>query len=460
MPVLPIPSANALVSKIANTIKTLRNRASSDTSERRPSRDSRLPINQLNNSHSNDIYHTTARYQKHAFHYVLKSLGYLPTPLLERLNTSLHGPNTKQYSNADAHLRLIIALNNKFKRPLRIDKLTTLRHKFAADAVAMQAPNVWQQTDNESKLPTEVSVEHSVMIRWQDKMIANADGDDMTVRCYQQDERNVDKTNIDKTVMLFFHGGGFCIGDLDTHHEFCHAVCRQTGWSVVSVDYRLAPEYSAPTALRDCLAAYAWLAEHCHTLGALPSRIVLSGDSAGGCLAILVAQQVTAPNATQWSNLGLDEAKITHSLQDLPRPLAQLPLYPVTDIETNYPSWALYGKGLLLDYNDVEVFDTAYMQHSTLTGSHPLTSPMNGNNAHMCPSYVVAAELDILRDEALIYADQLRDSSIETQTYTVLGAPHGFIHLMSIHKGLGHETAYIIDEFASFVRQLFAAKRN
>ncbi|AMN68645.1 alpha/beta hydrolase [Psychrobacter sp. P11G5] len=481
MPVLPIPSVNVLVSKIANTIKALRSRASSDASERSPSKGSsakgsKLLINHLNNSLSSDIHHSKASYQKHAFHYVLKGLGYLPTPLLERLNTSLQGSNTKQYPHADAHLRLIIALNNKLKRPLRIDKLTTLRHKFAADAVAMQAPNVWQQLDNDLKLPikdnaeinaknnaktsTQRKAETGATVRWQDEIIANADGDDMTVRCYQQHGQSVDETNRDKTVMLFFHGGGFCIGDLDTHHEFCHAVCRQTGWPVVSVDYRLAPEYAAPTALRDCLAAYEWLAEHCHTLGALPSRIVLSGDSAGDCLAILVAQQITAPDATQWLNLELDEKDMINKLQDLPSPLAQLPLYPVTDIETNYPSWALYGKGLLLDYNDVEVFDTAYMQHSTLTGSHPLTSPMHGNNTHMCPSYIVAAELDILRDEALVYADQLQDSRIATKTYTVLGAPHGFIHLMSIHKGIGHETAGIIDKFASFVRQLLTTKSD
>ncbi len=491
MPVLPIPSINVLISKIANTIKALRSRASNDASEHSPSKESPLkassvevssaknnqwPINHLNNSHSSDVYQPAVRYQNHAFHYVLKGLGYLPTPLLEKLNTSLHGPNNKQYPHADAHMRLIIALNNKLKRPLRIDKLPTLRKKFAADAVAMQAPNVWQQLDNDSKSPikdnAEINAKNNAKtsiqrkaetgatVRWQDESIANADGDDMTVRCYQQHKQSFDETNIDKTVMLFFHGGGFCIGDLDTHHEFCHAVCRQTGWPVVSVDYRLAPEYVAPTALRDCLAAYEWLAEHCHTLGALPSRIVLSGDSAGGCLAILVAQQVTAPDATQWLNLGLDEEDIIDKLQDLPSPLAQLPLYPVTDIETNYPSWALYGKGLLLDYNDVEVFDTAYMQHSTLTGSHPLTSPMHGNNTHICPSYIVAAELDILRDEALVYADQLQDSRIATKTYTVLGAPHGFIHLMSIHKGIGHETADIIDKFASFVRQLLTANSD
>lgn len=461
MPVLPKLSKNVVADKAVNAIKTLRKRTSCDTTEHHLLNDNRLFTKQLNKRYHNEFRHITAPYKKHHLHHVLKNLEALPTPLLERLNTLFHGADTQQYPHADAHMRLIMALSNKLKRPLSLDSLPTLRHKFAADTVAMQAPDVWQQIDKQSKPLTKANAENSATVRWQDNIVANADGGDMTVRCYQQHKQGDDETNRDKTVMLYFHGGGFCIGDLDTHHEFCHAVCRQTGWPVVSVDYRLAPEHAAPTALRDCLAAYEWLAEHCHTLGALPSRIVLSGDSAGGCLAILVAQQITAPDATQWLNLELDAEDIIDKLQRLPRPLAQLPLYPVTDIEANYPSWALYGKGLLLDYNDVEVFDSAYMQHSALTGSsHPLTSPMHGHNAHMCPSYIVVAELDILRDEALAYAEQLQENGIETQTRTVLGAPHGFIHLMSIHKSVGHETADIIGMFASFVRQLLTAKSD
>ncbi len=458
MPVLPIPSVNALVSKTANTIKNLRSRASTSSSELNPL--STSPLN--HRSASKNIDRTTARYKKHTLHYVLKALGYLPTPFLEKFNSTLHGPNTKQYPHSDAHLRLILALSNKLKQPLNIEKLPILRQKFAADTVAMQAPAVWDQSDSTS-------------VGWQDNTITNADDGEMTVRCYQHylqneadldinkqttNQQTVNQKNTDKTVMLFIHGGGFCIGDIDTHHEFCHAVCTQTGWSVVSVDYRLAPEHPAPTALRDCLSAYAWVAEHCHTLGALPSRIVLAGDSAGGCLAISVAQQVSAPDASQWLNLGLDNDKITQLLQSLPRPLAQLPLYPVTDIEAEHPSWALYGQGLLLDHNDVEVFDAAYMQQSAIAQSHPLVSPMYGNNTQMCPSYIVVAELDILRDEALVYAEELQNKGIKVETHTVLGAPHGFIHLMSVHQRLGDETDYIINEFGNFVRQLLTRDFN
>ncbi len=467
MSILPMPSINALLNKTANTVKIWRSQVSQPLTSQPNGNNTvdRSTVNSDNNDAiSSSNYKKSVSYRRHAPHYVLKGLGYLPTPLLDSISKILRGATAKQYEHVDAHLLLIIALSNKLKRPLDIDKMIALRHKFSADAVAMQAPQVWQSLTGVTKRLAKDRAD----VRWHDELIADADGGDMTLRCYQSFKQNDEPQNCqnsqnpDQTVMLFFHGGGFCIGDINSHHEFCHAVCAQTGWPVVSVDYRLAPEYPAPTALRDCLTAYAWLAKHSHELGALPSRIVLAGDSAGGCLAISVAQQVSAPDAAQWSNLGFDKENINQMLQDLPRPLAQLPLYPVTDIDTDYPSWSLYGKGLLLDYNDIEVFNNAYMQGSALAQSQPhaLLSPMHGNSAKLCPSYIVAAELDILRDEALAYAEQLRDKGIEVKTHTVLGAPHGFIHLMSIHKGLGDETDYIIDGFGGFVRQLLARESD
>ncbi|TXD96748.1 alpha/beta hydrolase [Psychrobacter frigidicola] len=448
MPILPIPSLQALVTKVVKTVK-------------------------MTTPHSTAGKRSS--YQLHQLYYVLKALGRLPTPLLERLNDYLDAPNAKQYKHADAHLRLILAISSKLKRPLNINQLVELRHRFATDVVAMQDPKVWQQSNVGVNNNTRTNISFKsknrrnglvkqLGVSWQDKTITNADGDDMAIRCYRARDSNQQsnvKRSTDKIVMLFFHGGGFCIGNIDTHHEFCHRVCAQTGWAVVSVDYRLAPEYPAPTALRDSLAAYAWLAEHCQTLGAPPSRIVLAGDSAGGCLAILTSQQVTEPSKTQWQGLGEDDIadnSFISRLQDLPRPLAQLSLYPVTDIATDYPSWALYGQGLLLDHDDIEVFDSAYMQHSVLPRSHTLVSPMHGNNTHMCPSYIVAAELDILRDEALAYAAQLQKKGILVQSHTVIGAPHGFIHLMSINAELGRKTDYVINQFAKFVGEVISTE--
>lgn len=415
-------------------------------------------------------YKPIALYQQHTLHYALKTIGYLPTPLLEALVSYLKGPTSKQYLHANAHLRLIIAVNAKLKTPLQLAELIGLRKRFAVDAVAMQAPKVWQQgrVNFIKNLKAITNTKYSTApVSWQDKAIANADDGDMNIRCYStgaasstdKANNNINNYNRDQVVMLFLHGGGFCIGDTDTHHEFCHAICAQTGWPIVSVDYRLAPEHPVPTALRDSIAAYAWLSEHCHTLGAQPSRIVLAGDSAGGCLTSLLAQQVADPSQTSWLDLGLQGQKALNLLQNLPPPLAQMPIYPVTDIETDYPSWALYGEGLLLDHADIAVFDAACLQYSKLPREHPLLSPMTGNNEKVCPTFIVAAELDVLRDQAFAYAKQLTYCGVEVQVQTILGAPHGFIHFMSVHKEIGQETQNIIKQFEQFVYQAISTQK-
>ena len=420
-------------------------------------------------------YKPIALHQQHTLHYALKTLGYLPTPLLEALVSYLKGPTSKQYLHANAHLRLIIAVNAKLKTPLQLTELIGLRKRFAVDAVAMQAPKVWQQErGNFIKNLKPITKRSVAPVSWHDKTIANADESTneatMNIRCYgngavsstDADKANntVNNYNRDQVVMLFLHGGGFCIGDTDTHHEFCHAICAQTGWSIVSVDYRLAPEHPVPTALRDSIAAYAWLAEHCHTLGAQPSRILLAGDSAGGCLASMLAQQIVGPTNSLWLDLGLQGQKTFNQLQNLPHPLAQMPIYPVTDIETDYPSWALYGKGLLLDHADIAVFDAACLQYSKLPREHPLLSPMTGNNEKVCPTFIVAAELDVLRDQAFAYAKQLTYCGVEVQVQTILGAPHGFIHFMSVHKEIGQETQNIIKQFEQFVYQILITQKG
>ena len=492
MPILPTPSLRTVVNKVLRRVSssTSGNPTFSQAYLSKPHSQT-VDIGFFKSKETSQCWHL-ANYQQHKLHYALKALGYLPDPLLEQLIHYLDGPTTKQYEHANAHLRLIIAVNSKLKRPLQLELLDRLRQRFAVDAVAMQSPKVWQQptlytpvahnfspklnaklsaklsakfsykSDTEiiNKIAAKINfVINKATVSWDDKTIANADGGAMGIRCYQAlTDHQSPAQNLEKIVMLFFHGGGFCIGDINTHHEFCHAVCAQTGWAVVSVDYRLAPEHPAPTALRDCIAAYTWLASHCQMLGADPTRIVLVGDSAGGCLSTLVAQQVATPNKSSWLDIGLEGQATFNQLQNLPRPLAQMPLYPVTDIEIEYPSWTLYGKGLLLDHDDIVVFDAAYVQYSKLSRQHSLISPMLGDNREVCPTYIVAAELDILRDEAFAYAEQLQHYGIDVSTYLVLGAPHGFIHFMSVHQGLGQETLYIIKSFAQFISEVLSSE--
>lgn len=461
MPNSTVSSTNTLLNKTLMALHLASNDETSSETKENSVQEKRLSVKEKVLS-----YNPMTNYQLHTLHYAIKSFGYLPAPVLESLIGYLNGPTSKQYMHVDAHLRLILAVNSKLKIPLQLIEMTELRKRFAADAVAMQSPKVWQQVSDKSfgnMKPFAKKAESA--INWEDKTIANADDGDMTIRCYQKQIsdtgfgfKKVQNNNPDETVLLFFHGGGFCIGDLNTHHEFCHALCEQTGWPVVSVDYRLAPEHPAPTAVRDCITAYAWLVEHCETFGALPSRILLAGDSAGGGLSTLIAQQIITPDKNAWLDLGDSGQKTFDILQHLPHPMAQMPLYPVTDIETDYPSWELYGEGLLLDHADVAVFDAACLENSLLPRQHILTSPMLGDNRHVCPSYVVAAELDVLRDEAFAYASQLKNYGIAVQTHTVLGAPHGFIHFMSVHQRLGQETQHIITGFASFVREIIKTR--
>ena len=167
-------------------------------------------------------YNPVTNYQQHTLHYAMKGIGYLPDPILEGMIGYLKGPNSKQYLHANAHLRLILAVNNYLKTPLELMSMPELREKFTADAVAMQSPKVWQQTNsNMLSNITPFTKRSDSSVSWKNEVIANADDGGMTLRCYKAGGkksgfRRKRIHNPDETVMLFFHGGGFCIGDVDT----------------------------------------------------------------------------------------------------------------------------------------------------------------------------------------------------------------------------------------------------
>ena len=154
MKILPTPSLNVLITKVVKIVET-------------------TALERTN--------------QRHALHYILKILGDLPTPLIERFNHHLKAPTAEQYPHTDAHMRLIIGLNHKLKPPIQITQLIQLRQKFATEMVALQSPSVWRQIDaNDNSKNKNIShKENGNVVSWQDKVIANADGGDMIIRCYQ-----------------------------------------------------------------------------------------------------------------------------------------------------------------------------------------------------------------------------------------------------------------------------------
>lgn len=207
-------------------------------------------------------------------------------------------------------------------------------------------------------------------------------------------------------LVVFFHGGGFVIGDLDTHASFCAEVSRSLDLPVLAIDYRLAPEHRWPAAPDDCEAAARWAAASPAALGRTVTALVVCGDSAGGNLAIVTAM----------------------ALRDAPAAvpvIAQLPFYPATDTSREYPSYSQFADGYLLTRDSMEWFNAAYQAEA----EHIRTSPLKGDLAGMPPAVVVTASLDPIRDQGRAYAAALAEAGVPVVFREAVGNIHGFITL-------------------------------
>lgn len=206
--------------------------------------------------------------------------------------------------------------------------------------------------------------------------------------------------------MVFFHGGGWVIGDIDTHASYCAEASRVLDIPVISVDYRLAPENRWPAAPDDCEAAARWVATSPTELGRTVTGLVLSGDSAGGTLTIVAA---------------ID-------LRDRPAAvpvIAQLPIYPAADMATEYPSYEQFAEGFLLTRATMNWFDDAYRADIT----HMRGSPMNADLTGLPPAVVITASLDPIRDQGRAYAGALAAAGVPVVFREAVGNIHGFINV-------------------------------
>lgn len=209
-------------------------------------------------------------------------------------------------------------------------------------------------------------------------------------------------------IVVFFHGSGFVVLDLDSHDDICRRLCAGASSVVVSVDYRLAPEHKFPSAPDDCLAATRWAALHAGALGGDATRIALAGDSAGGCLAAVTALRLR------------DEGG--------PALRALLLLYPVTDYPSDPPdSYRSYGTGYGLTHAGMSWFWDQYLADPS-TARHPHVSPLRMDTPEGLPStYVMVAEYDVLRDEGEAFARRLSAAGITTASRCSAGMNHGFL---------------------------------
>lgn len=207
--------------------------------------------------------------------------------------------------------------------------------------------------------------------------------------------------------LVFFHGGGYTLGDIDTHDTLCRQLCDQAGIAVVSVDYRLGPEHKFPAAHVDCYAALQWVVAQARALGIDPARIAVGGDSAGGNIAAactLMARDAGGP------------------------PLAfQLLIYPATDFRCIAPSHKRNGEGYLLTSTLIDYFCACYLTSEADRLDWRLSPLLAASHAGLPPALVLTAGYDPLVDEGREYAEQLRAAGGQVEYVCFEGQLHGFI---------------------------------
>ena len=230
-------------------------------------------------------------------------------------------------------------------------------------------------------------------------------------------------------VLVFFHGGGWVIGDLETHDQACRQTCRDAGVSVLSVDYRLAPEHPAPAAAQDCLAAYLWAVEHANELGATPDRVAVGGDSAGGNLAAVVSQQARDTGAQL--------------------PLLQFLIYPAVDFTVRRPSRDLFAEGFFLTKAAMDMFEGHYLDGSDVEKTDPQVSPiLAADLSGLPPALITTAGFDPLRDEGNEYAAKLRAAGVPVDLRVQGSLIHGFYNMARLRGA----PAAAVDELTSALR--------
>lgn len=226
-------------------------------------------------------------------------------------------------------------------------------------------------------------------------------GDSITLRRYRY--RKV-KDN-DQSALVFFHGGGYVAGSLESHDLVCQHLAADGNCTVIAVDYRLAPEHSFPTPINDGLAAYRYIANNADKFGIDASRLAVGGDSAGANLAAVVAQQTK---------------------DDTYPPKLQLLWVPWVDMSREYRSYELFATGFFLERVKMRWFQEQYIDDKADT-KDPMASPIFGDLEGVAPAVILVGGFDPLRDEGVAYADTLKDAGIKTKLKVYETMPHLFL---------------------------------
>ena len=229
-------------------------------------------------------------------------------------------------------------------------------------------------------------------------------------------------------LLVFYHGGGWVIGDLDTHDALCRLTCRDAGVHVLSIDYRLAPEHPAPAAVDDAYAAFRWAHKHAGDLGAIPGKIAVGGDSAGGNLATVVSQLARDDEDPQG-----------------PKPVLQWLIYPRTDLTARTRSQSLFADGFVLTKRDIDWFDSQYLGGSGVEPTDPRVSPLLAESlSGLPPALIATAGFDPLRDEGEQYAAALQAAGTAVDLRSMGSLTHAFANFFQLGGGSAVATTELI----------------
>ncbi len=213
--------------------------------------------------------------------------------------------------------------------------------------------------------------------------------------------------------LVFFHGGGWVLGDLESHDDVCRSLAKRTPCVVVAVDYRLAPETPFPGPLDDCETAFRWTVEHARELGVDPSRVAVGGDSAGGNLAAALA-------------LRLRDRKG-------PKIAFQLLVYPATDMTAKGGSIDEFSRGYGLTAANMHWFWDVYAP-APARSDNPEVSPLRAKSlAGLPPAFIVTAHFDVIRDEGEEYGRKLRDAGVPVTMVRFREMNHGFLRMGGVY---------------------------
>jgi acetyl esterase len=240
------------------------------------------------------------------------------------------------------------------------------------------------------------------VLRVEDKVVVHQ-GANVPVRVYHP---HASKTNQSLPALVYVHGGGWTVGDLDTHDVLCRSLCLQAEVVVVSVDYRMGPEQKFPAAYDDTVAAFHWTVQHAHELGIDANRIAVGGDSAGG-------------NLSAAACLGLRGQAV--------QPAFQLLIYPATIMWPDTASFHANGTGYMLTKESIAYYTENYLRNREDAKDWRASPQLAESHAGLPPALIVTAGFDPLRDEGLMYADALSKAGVPAQYICFERQIHGFI---------------------------------